>query len=274
MKRTKLLVAAAALCSMLAVSAEAATVRWLHIEQNPDVAAFYDDVAKRFEAAHPGRQGRDPVPRERGVQEEADHAAAVARSAEHHLQLGRRRAARAGQGRRDRGPHRADGRGLARAFQPGGAAGLHLGRQGLRRADADLAGRLLLQQGPVRQGRRRRRHDQDLGRPARRGEEAARRPASRRSSSAAPTSGRCTSTGRTWPSASAASAAFDAALRGEGKGFAERHLRQGRRAVQAAGRPEAVPAGLPRRDLSAVVRPVRRRQGRDGADAQRHARTA
>ncbi|MFI4929618.1 MAG: ABC transporter substrate-binding protein [Burkholderiales bacterium] len=54
MTRTKLLVAAAALCSMLTVSAEAATVRWLHIEQNPDVAAFYADVARRFEAANPG----------------------------------------------------------------------------------------------------------------------------------------------------------------------------------------------------------------------------
>ena len=54
MKLWKLPVAAAALLSMLTVSAQAATVRWLHIEQNPDVAAFYADVAKRFEAANPG----------------------------------------------------------------------------------------------------------------------------------------------------------------------------------------------------------------------------
>ena len=32
----------------------AVTVRWLHIEQNTDVAAFYADMARRFEAAHPG----------------------------------------------------------------------------------------------------------------------------------------------------------------------------------------------------------------------------
>ena len=32
----------------------AVTVRWLHIEQNTDVAAFYADMARRFEAARPG----------------------------------------------------------------------------------------------------------------------------------------------------------------------------------------------------------------------------
>ena len=36
------------------LAVQAATVRWLHLEQNPEVAAFYADVAKRFEAANPG----------------------------------------------------------------------------------------------------------------------------------------------------------------------------------------------------------------------------
>lgn len=36
--------------------AAAATVRWLHIEQNPEVVAFYVDVVKRFEAANPGNK--------------------------------------------------------------------------------------------------------------------------------------------------------------------------------------------------------------------------
>ena len=58
-----------------------------------------------------------------------------------------------------------------------------------------------------------------------------------------------------------------------GQGLRRRDLRARRRAVQAAGRPEALPGRLPRRDLSAVGRPVRRRQGRDDADAQRPART-
>jgi len=54
MKFSKLLVAGAGLLSLLASSAQAVNVRWLHIEQNAEVAAFYADVAKRFEAANPG----------------------------------------------------------------------------------------------------------------------------------------------------------------------------------------------------------------------------
>ena len=30
------------------------TVRMMHVDQNPDVQAFYADVAKRFEATKPG----------------------------------------------------------------------------------------------------------------------------------------------------------------------------------------------------------------------------
>jgi len=54
MKLSKLLVASAGLLSLFASSAQAVNVRWLHIEQNAEVAAFYADVAKRFEAANPG----------------------------------------------------------------------------------------------------------------------------------------------------------------------------------------------------------------------------
>lgn len=54
MNRSTLLVAVAGLWVSLLSSAQATTVRWLHIEQNPEVAAFYADVARRFEAAHPG----------------------------------------------------------------------------------------------------------------------------------------------------------------------------------------------------------------------------
>lgn len=52
MRISAILVAAAGLLSTIA-SAQT-TVRWLHIEQNPDIAAFYTDVARRFEAANPG----------------------------------------------------------------------------------------------------------------------------------------------------------------------------------------------------------------------------
>lgn len=55
------LAAAGASGAVLALAAgapgvHAATVRWLHIEQNPEVVAFYVDVVKRFEAANPGHK--------------------------------------------------------------------------------------------------------------------------------------------------------------------------------------------------------------------------
>jgi raffinose/stachyose/melibiose transport system substrate-binding protein len=43
----------AALTSMNALSADV-TVRLVHVDQNPDVGAFYNDVARRFESTHPG----------------------------------------------------------------------------------------------------------------------------------------------------------------------------------------------------------------------------
>lgn len=46
--------AAALLLLGCALAQAQTTVRWLHIEQNPQIAAFYADVAKRFEAANPG----------------------------------------------------------------------------------------------------------------------------------------------------------------------------------------------------------------------------
>jgi raffinose/stachyose/melibiose transport system substrate-binding protein len=54
MKLATLLVATAGLISLFGGAAQAGSVRWLHIEQNPDVAAFYTDVARRFEATRPG----------------------------------------------------------------------------------------------------------------------------------------------------------------------------------------------------------------------------
>ncbi|MBX3607462.1 MAG: extracellular solute-binding protein [Piscinibacter sp.] len=54
MKLIRSLAAALAMGAWLPLSVQAATVRWLHIEQNPEVAAYYADVARRFEAAHPG----------------------------------------------------------------------------------------------------------------------------------------------------------------------------------------------------------------------------
>ena len=40
--------------SLATQAVQAGTVRWLNLEHNPEVAAFYADVARRFEAANPG----------------------------------------------------------------------------------------------------------------------------------------------------------------------------------------------------------------------------
>ena len=40
--------------SSAGVLAAETTVRLVHVDQNPEVGAFYNDVARRFEAAHPG----------------------------------------------------------------------------------------------------------------------------------------------------------------------------------------------------------------------------
>lgn len=54
MKLSRSLTLALGLGAGLLAGAQAATVRWLHIEQNPEIAAYYADIAKRFEAANPG----------------------------------------------------------------------------------------------------------------------------------------------------------------------------------------------------------------------------
>ena len=40
--------------SLATQAVQAGTMHWLRLEQNPEVAAFYADVARRFEAANPG----------------------------------------------------------------------------------------------------------------------------------------------------------------------------------------------------------------------------
>lgn len=56
--RSKRLFGSAVLAAGLLLSSIAAladtTIRLVHVDQNPDVGAFYNDVARRYEAAHPG----------------------------------------------------------------------------------------------------------------------------------------------------------------------------------------------------------------------------
>ena len=88
--------ATAAALSLAASSLAAqTTVKWMHIEtNNVNIANYFKQTAEAFEAKNPGVKVEIQVPGERGLQGQADHAAAVERQAAHHLQLGRRRAAR------------------------------------------------------------------------------------------------------------------------------------------------------------------------------------
>ncbi len=45
--------AATVLAAFSAIAADV-NVRLMHVDQNPDVTTFYNDVARRFEATHPG----------------------------------------------------------------------------------------------------------------------------------------------------------------------------------------------------------------------------
>ena len=158
--------AAARVTLTAGVAAAQTTVKWLHIEVNPGQVKIWEEVARAFEAKNPGvkvemqfleneaykaklptiLQSRDrphiiyswaggvlKAQIEAGVLE--DITAAVADYKDN--------------------------------LAPGAVAAFTDGRQDLRPAARGLAGRLHVQQGAVRQGRRRRRQDQDLGRPAR-----------------------------------------------------------------------------------------------------------
>ena len=159
---------------LIGLAAQAETVRWLHIEQNADVAAFYADVAKRFEAANPGTkveiqylENESYKKKLTTLLQSPDKPHIIYSWAGGVL----REQVKAGviEDITDAGEQR----GWRDRFNPAALSVYTDQRPPVRRADADVAGRLLLQQGPVRQGRRRRQRDQDLGRPAGSGEEAA-----------------------------------------------------------------------------------------------------
>ena len=50
------LLAAAAVSALVAVPTAQAqtTITMMHVEQNPAISAYWNDIARRFEAAHPG----------------------------------------------------------------------------------------------------------------------------------------------------------------------------------------------------------------------------
>ena len=235
----------------------------LHVEQNPQVSGFWNEIARKYMAEHPGVKVELQYLENEAYKKKLTTLLQSPDRPNIIYSWGGgvlREQVKAGV---IEDLSSATDRRLARTVQPGGAPGLHLGRQDLRRADAGLAGRLLLQPRPVREGRCRCGRDQDLGRPARGGEEAegGGRDADHRRRRRQVADPLLLDPPR---HAKRRQERVRGGAARRGRRLRRRAVRQGRRAARAAGRPRAVSAGLPRRHLSAVVGPVRRRQGSDG----------
>ncbi len=264
MKRTKLLVAAAALCSMLAVSAEAATVRWLHIEQNPDVAAFYADVAKRFEAANPGTtvemqylENESYKKKLTTLLQSPDRPNIIYSWAGGVL----REQVKAGVIEDITAPVNS---GWRERFNPAALSvytldGKIYGVPMLISQVGFFYNKDLFAKAGVDAQR-----DQDMGRSAGSGEEAegGRHHADRRRRRRQVADPFLLDA--TWPCATAASRRSTPRCAARARASPQRHSSRPASMFRQLADLEAVPARLPRRDLSAVVGPVRRRQGGDG----------
>ncbi len=237
----------------------------LHVEQNPDVSGYWNDIARRYEAAHPGVKVELQYLENEAYKKKLTTLLQSPDRPNIIYSWGGgvlREQVKAGV-IEDLSP--VDGRGLEGPFQsPAAMQAYTLNGKvyGVPMQTSQVGffyNKDLFAKAGVDAG-----CDQDLGRSARRGEEAAGGRHRRRSSSAAPTSGRCTSTGRISPSASAART--PSRRRCAARARASRPRPSSRRAssFKQLVDLEAVPGGLPRRHLSAVVGTVRRRQGRDG----------
>ena len=163
--RKAIFLSATGLALLVAGTAAAqTTVNWLHIEQNPEMVGYWEEIARSFEAENPDVTVEMSFLENRVLQAEADDDAAVGRASGYFLQLGRRRLPRPGRGRLPARHLRSNGRRMGRPLFGGQRRCLHPRGQGLRRPDARLAGRLLVQQGPDGRGRCRSRRNRDLGR--------------------------------------------------------------------------------------------------------------
>ncbi len=153
--------------SVSTVPAAEVTVKMLHVEQNPQASGFWQEIARKYMADHPGvkielRYLENEAYKKKltTLLQSPDRPNIIYSWAGGVL----REQVKAGVIADLSADMSADWR---QRFNPVATAGLYVGRQDLRRADADLPGRLLLQQGPVRESRRRRGRDQDMGRSAR-----------------------------------------------------------------------------------------------------------
>ena len=139
------------------------TVRMLHVEQNQQISGFWNDIARRYEAAHPGVKVDVQYLENEAYKKKLTTLLQSSDRPNIIYSWGGgvlRDQVKAGV-IEDLTP--VMDAGLEGPLRSGGGPGLHHRRQDLRRADAHLPGRLLLQQGSLREGRCRRIRDQDLG---------------------------------------------------------------------------------------------------------------
>ena len=250
------------------------TITWWHNSNNEPGKGYYEQVAKDFEADHPGVNIEISA---MAHEDMVDKLAAGLPERRHprHLHGARRRRAR--RPRRGRpGPRHLRRRG--RGDREDRRLGRRLAgrRQDLRAAVLPRRRRGLVQHGPLRAGGHHRAAD-DHGRVVRRRSTSSRTPASRRSRSAPATSGRPRTTGTTRRCAPAPRTSSTDAV--SSLDFSDPCFVAGRRGRRGPARHRALQPGLPDhpgaggRHLG--LRPARHRQGRDGdagpLGARRHA---
>ena len=121
----KKLALAAAISTLTAAAAAAqTTVKWLHIEVNPGQVKIWEEVARDFEAKHPGVKVEMQFLENEAYKAKLPTILQSTRPPAHHLQLGRRRAEGADRRRRARG-HHAPGRRATRTISRRRGRGLH-----------------------------------------------------------------------------------------------------------------------------------------------------
>ncbi len=257
----RLLLAAAAVALSAGIASAQTTVKWLHLEVNPNQVKIWEEAARAFEAKNPGVKIEMQFLENEAYKaklptllQSKDKPNIIYSWAGGVLQS----QVEAGVIEDITEPMK----GYTDTLAPAAVEAFKVNGKNYGIPVQRVAGRLHVQQGALRQGRRRRHQDQDLGRPARGREDA----------QGAGITPIMVGGADKWPLhfywthlavRIGGKPAIEAAMKGEDGGFESRDLREVGRALQAARRPAALPERLPRLQEPAGGRRVRRRQGRD-----------
>ena len=232
------------------------TINWWHIQNTEPMLPVWAAMAQEYQGAHSNVKIEIQPLENEAFKAKLTTATQAGCPAGPLPDLGRRRAQAAGGRGSGQGPHR-------RRRPPGrtaccrpSAAAVHGRRQDLRRPVRHRHGRLLVQQGRSSPRRGITAPPATWAELPRRRQASSRPPGSPRSPWPARTSGRATTTGPTWPCASAGSTRSSRPPTTRTSTTPD--FVAGRAAAQGTGRPPAVPEGLPRRRV--------RHAGRAGRD--------